>query len=483
MPRASTHSCPTVFVFGGERDWGRGGGREKEYVERSYDASNCECVRISSKIMSTVPPAKKPKTRNRAPDENAQTPAVPPPPFVLRLIKQTSSKTHFTKEEQDYMQHYGKKECKRLTEMLQNMKPLDEPRRLRVLRSKLPDHVKADIFRQLADNETPKFEEWVERALKLPLKTFTPIPKRQDHGKVIRNAIAIMNAEITGHDTAKQEVLRLICTWLNAGASTGFAIGLEGSPGVGKTSFAKRALARSMDRPFCFISLGGASDASGLLGHSYTYEGAVPGRLTESVVASQRMDPVIFFDELDKISSSPKGEEIVHALIHLTDPVQNEHIRDRYLHGIELDFSRAVLVFSYNDPTRVNPILLDRIKRIKLHTPKHDEKLTICRNHLIPRALSNFPDLQVALADDIVDFIVRKNAHEAGLRGIEKDIAHLVASYCLVKTYGSTEILGLTKKGGQTNEMNDFVLDFDFVNAVLAPEAASSTTSHLMMYS
>ena len=403
----------------------------------------------------------------------------PPPPFVLRLIKQNNSKTHFTKEEQDYMKQYGKKECRRLTDMIQNMTPLEEPRRLRVLRSNLPDHIKTDIFRQLADNETPKFEEWVERALRLPLNTFTPTPKRQQHREIIRKAISIMDAEITGHEVAKHEVLRLICTWLNTGASTGFAIGLEGSPGVGKTSFAKRALARSMDRPFCFISLGGASDASCLLGHSYTYEGAVPGRLTESIVASERMDPVIFFDELDKISTSPKGEELVNALIHLTDPIQNEHIRDRYLHGIDLDFSRAVLVFSYNDPTRVNPVLLDRIKRIQLQTPKHDEKMTICRNHLIPRALSEFSGLQLEFADNIVDFIVRKNAHEAGLRGIEKDIAHLVASYCLVKTYGSMEILGLAKK----QEVDDFVLDIHFATAVLVPEAVSTTTSHLMMYS
>lgn len=385
----------------------------------------------------------------------------------------------------------SKRERSRLENMLDHMNPASEPRRIRVLRSHLPMKVKSDIFRCLATNDTAKYEEWVEHALRLPLNKFTKRPDIKESEFVWR-AQRKMDEEITGHDEAKQEVLRLICSWLNNGGSTGFALGLEGEPGVGKTSFVKRALSAGMQRPFCFISLGGSSDASGLLGHSYTYEGAVPGRLAECLTSSGVMDPIIFFDELDKISSSGKGEELVHALIHLTDPVQNSHIRDRYLHGINLDISRAVLVFSYNDPSRVNPVLLDRIKRIQLKTPSHDARIDICRNHLVPRAIrmghrssprcsSSSECLQqdtgCGLPTDVIEYIVRKNSHESGMRGIEKDISHVVASFALVKMYGSSRVLGLS---------HDMVeIDLHFASAVLGPQDNSHvrSVSHLLMYS
>ena len=152
---------------------------------------------------------------------------------------------------------------------------------------------------------------------------------------------------ITGHEDAKLEVMKLLCTYARSGRSTGFSLGLEGGAGIGKTTFVKEAIAKCMNRPFYTIGLGGASDAAYLTGHSFTYEGAIPGRLTECLIEGGRMDPVIYFDELDKVSCTPKGDEIINILIHLIDAVQNDRIRDRYFNGIDLDFSRAIIVFSY----------------------------------------------------------------------------------------------------------------------------------------
>ena len=445
---------------------------------RFWGKSCRECVQTKEMAQ---PPPKRARTRSthtsannsaKSPSSNNSIPLMPPP-FIMRIVKNNmDSKVQFTTEEQQYMQRFGKPERARMDELLQRMKPSTEPRRIRVLRSKLPIHVKADIFRQLADNETVKYEEWVEHALRLPYGKYTPPPKTK-HPEFIQKARAKMDEEITGHDDAKHEVLRLICSWLNNGASSGFAIGLEGEPGVGKTSFVKRALSQCMGRPFCFIGLGGASDASGLLGHGYTYEGAIPGRLAECLTTSKVMDPIIYFDELDKISATGKGDELVHALIHLTDPIQNEHIRDRYLHGINLDLSRAVLVFSYNDASRVNPVLLDRIKRIRLNRPTNAQRMQICKNHLIPRALLNFPDSNLTLSTEVIDYIVHKNERESGMRGIEKDIAHIIASYCLVQMYGSTEVLGLSLGMGS--------LDLAFASSVLR-HVDQCSTSHLLMY-
>ena len=155
---------------------------------------------------------------------------------------------------------------------------------------------------------------------------------------------------------------------------------------VAATTFAKRALASAIGRPFVFIALGGASDAAFLTGHSYTYEGAIAGRLAESLRECKVSDPVIFIDELDKISKGSKGDEIANVLIHLTDREQNSHFRDKYFHGIDIDLSRAIFVFSFNSAKDVNPILLDRINVINMKTPSVEEKITICKKHLIPRA-------------------------------------------------------------------------------------------------
>lgn len=403
-----------------------------------------------------------------------------PPPFIMRLMEKKHEKFAFSDSEKQYMtQSYSKNDVRRMNNMLHDMQPNREPRRLRVLSSNLPLDVKSDMFRQLVDNETPKYEEWVERALKLPLEKFCERPCVSD-SEFIRQARQCMDSTITGHLEAKHEVLRMICSWLNGGGKNGFAIGLEGRPGVGKTTFVRHALSESMQRPFCFICLGGASDAGGLLGHSYTYEGAVPGRLAECVSRCGVMDPIIYFDELDKISTSGKGDELVHALIHLTDPVQNDRIRDRYLHGIDLDLSRAVLVFSYNDASRVNPILLDRIKRIQLSSPTIDERLEICTKHIVPRILrqvSSADDLPMQVPREVVDYIIASNKDEGGMRSIEKKLNHVLSSYFLVRTYGSGEVLGL-------DPGTPLRLDVAFASSVLGSDDVWSTShSHLAMYS
>ena len=407
----------------------------------------------------------------RRADATGTTPS-PPPPLVMRILRGSDiSRSGFTAQEEAYLQKYDKKEANRLRKLVASIAPIQEPRRLRVLRSNLPKLVKADIFRQLADNDTAKFEEWVERALKLPLEKMTPLPLEKPADLVAR-AHDVMEREITGHVEAKREVLCMLSNWINGGGGSGFAIGLEGEPGVGKTSFAKRALAKSMGRPFCFISLGGASDASGLLGHGFTYEGAVPGRLVECLTEARTMDPIIFFDELDKISTSSKGDELVHALIHLTDPVQNNHIRDRYFHGINMDISKAILVFSYNDPTRVHPVLLDRIRRIRMHSPSRQERIDICTNHLVPRAIALHPAHALHIAPPLVEFIVDKNTHEAGMRGIEKDLSQVISSYCLASTLGSASVLGLS---------DTVSLDLPFARGVLG-DAVVSAPKYLAMY-
>ena len=129
--------------------------------------------------------------------------------------------------------------------------------------------------------------------------------------------------------------------------------------------------------------MGGASDGSFLEGHSFTYEGSVWGKIVNVLMESKCMNPVIYFDELDKVSETQKGDEIINILIHLTDTSQNTQFNDKYYQGINFDLSKATIIFSYNDYSKINPILRDRIINIKTSSLKIPEKITMSKRILI----------------------------------------------------------------------------------------------------
>ena len=408
-------------------------------------------------------------------------PPMPPPmqtmqPIIIRAqnLPPTARGGILTNEETAYLStNYKSKEKQELRKLLKLLNPkTKEPKRLRVLRSQLPLHVKSDMFRQMKANESAKFDEWVETSLRIPFGKYSLMPTVPPI-KFLQNAHTLMDETITGHDHVKHEVLQMICTWLRTGSSDGFTLALEGEAGVGKTTFAKHALSRCMNRPFCFIGLGGMSDASFLLGHGYTYDGSTKGRLAECLAQSEVMDPIIFFDELDKVAQTPKGEEVINALIHLTDPVQNEQIRDKYLQ-FNLDLSKAILIFSYNDPKRINPILLDRIKRVKFGSPSLDEKLAIAKNHLIPKNLKRLQLEHVEVPTDIVEMVIERHAEEPGMRSVERDLIKLLQSYALTKVMGSSTLF-------EYDEEPKF--DLQFATRVLPTAVDDANASHLGMYS
>jgi ATP-dependent Lon protease len=151
------------------------------------------------------------------------------------------------------------------------------------------------------------------------------------------NSFDILRKTIYGQSNAKNKIMQILAQWITNPKSTGQVIALEGAPGVGKTSLVKNGVSKALNRPFSFYALGGETDVSNLEGHSYTYEGAHWGRITEMLMESKVMNPVIFFDELDKISNSYKGNEINGLLTHLTDPSQNNIFQDKYFSGIDID--------------------------------------------------------------------------------------------------------------------------------------------------
>ena len=204
-------------------------------------------------------------------------------------------------------------------------------------------------------------------------------------------------------------------------------LGFHGPPGVGKTCFAKKGIGKCLvdsdgnSRPFCILQLGGASDGSMLEGHSYTYVGAKAGRLVEFLQESKCMNPIIYFDELDKISETDKGKEIVDILIHLTDKSQNKEIFDRYFSGIELDFSKCIIIFSYNDASKVNKILRDRITEIKINPLKKNEKIVITNRYTL-KEISEELNYCCELSSDLIEYIIDTYTYEPGIRKLNEKL-------------------------------------------------------------
>ena len=236
----------------------------------------------------------------------------------------------------------------------------------------------------------------------------------------------LFNDSIYGHTHAKNQMLKIISQWMT-GEQNGYCFGFEGPPGVGKTSLAKQGLANclkdenNVNRPFSFIALGGSSNGSSLEGHSYTYVNSSWGKIVDILMESKCMNPIIYIDELDKVSKTEQGREIIGILTHLIDTTQNDIFQDKYFSGIELDLSKALFIFSYNDPDAIDKILLDRIHRIKFDHLSLNDKIVIVDKHILPEINTKMGfNNTVILSKDITKFIIETYTLEPGVRKLKE---------------------------------------------------------------
>ena len=242
----------------------------------------------------------------------------------------------------------------------------------------------------------------------------------------------VLDEAVYGHSKAKRQVERIIGQWIN-GENTGYCFGFEGPPGVGKTSLAKNGIAHCLTdedgtpRPFSFIAIGGSSNGSTLEGHNYTYVGSTWGRIVDILIEKKCMNPIIFIDELDKISMTEHGKEIIGVLTHLTDPTQNDAFQDKYFSGIDIDLSKALFIFSYNDPGLIDKILLDRIHRVKFDHLTVVDKLVITHKHIIPEICKKMGlEGNIAIEDDVVTYIIKEYTYEPGVRKLKELLFEIV---------------------------------------------------------
>ena len=273
-------------------------------------------------------------------------------------------------------------------------------------------------------------------------------------GEYVTAVSETLDSAVHGHVQAKRQIERIVGQWIS-GESTGYCFGFEGPPGVGKTSLAKYGLANCLknengeSRPFAFIAMGGSSNGSTLEGHNYTYVGSMWGKIVDILMDKKCMNPIIFIDELDKISNTDHGREIVGILTHLIDSTQNDCFQDKYFNGIDLDLSKVLFIFSYNDPGAVDKILLDRIHRIKFKHISLDEKLVICKKYLLPELYKKMglENGVVELSEVNLTFIIEKYTCEPGVRKLKELLFEIIGEINLecikMKTKSNNDSISL----------------------------------------
>lgn len=315
---------------------------------------------------------------------------------------------------------------------------ISKPYKVSLIESDIPVSYKASAIKKInslnymdqGSGEYYKIKEWVDTFMKIPFGKYCNLPITIDDGidkcsKFMEDAKDTLNKAVYGLDDAKLQILQMMGQWISNPNAIGSAIAIKGPMGTGKTTLVKDGISKILNRPFAFIALGGATDSSFLEGHSYTYEGSIWGKIVDIIIQSRCMNPVIYFDELDKVSDTAKGEEIIGILTHLTDTTQNSQFHDKYFSGIDFDLSKCLFIFSYNDESKVNPILRDRMYRIETEGYNGEQKNIISKDYLIPTIERNvnFKREDIHITDKAIEYMVRDYTDgEKGVRNLKRCI-------------------------------------------------------------
>ena len=401
---------------------------------------------------------------------------------------------HYSKEERTYYQRLSKNNQNKIAQTENTIIDVNEfliPTRFKILTSALPERVKAIAMQKLdhlytldvSNGEYHTTLHWIESIIKIPFEQYMQLPINATATASVTSRInqryspyeikifldkikTTMNSRVYGHLKAKDQIIRLLAQWISNPESKGLVIGIHGKMGTGKTSLIKDAICNVLEVPFAFIPLGGVSDSSYLLGHSPTYQSSVWGKIVDVLMTAKCMNPVLFFDELDKVSTTRNGDDIINTLIHLTDSTQNDKFHDKYFSNIEFDLSRCLVIFSYNNEESINPILLDRMVKITTEGYLPIDKIKIARHHLIPELFRDFAFKAGAIefTDDILKSIIRAVEDEEGVRNFKRGLHDIISNYNLKRLMNVNDMTATTAASAS-----------DVVTAVTAATAATDT--------
>lgn len=381
--------------------------------------------------------------------------------------KMTNEMEYFKKKLSNKEQMKIMKDLKEVNEQIQ----VNIPYRVSLLESQVPNKYKAAVMQKLnilksmepSDNEYYKIKNWVDAFMRIPFGRYKELDIKMDNGldqcsDFMSTAVEKLDNCVYGLNDAKMQILQMIGQWISNPQAMGTAIAVQGPPGTGKTSLIKDGISKILGRDFSFLALGGASDSSFLEGHSYTYEGSTWGKIVQILMESKSMNPVIYFDELDKVSDTAKGEEIIGILTHLTDTTQNSAFHDKYFADIDFDLSKCLFIFSYNDESKVNPILKDRMYRIQTKGYSSKEKVIIANKYLLPkiREQVNFKEEDVIIPNETIEYIISSTGmtkNEEGVRNLKR---------CLEIIHTKLNLFRLVKKDESNMIAKEISLDVSF---------------------
>ena len=364
-----------------------------------------------------------------------------------KLYKQDSSNKSGT----EYFKELNIKKKKEYIEKLKDIKKVDgeldnKPYMAKIIECETSTNNKSIILSKIntfenlkGSSEYYKLKSWITKVMKVPFGKYVAPPVLREDGsdkikEYLRGVRKNLDNDIYGHDVTKQQLIKILAHTIANPSEGGNIFALQGPPGVGKTALIQDGISKALGRPFTFICLGGATDACFLEGHDYTYEGSNHGRIVELLHQAGCMNPVIYFDELDKVSETPKGEEIINILMHITDATQNSHFNDKYFGGIDFDLSKAIIIFSFNDEHKISRILRDRMKIIRVKGYKMLDKINIARDYLLPKLMKHIGlDVNVQFKDDILEYIIDTYTYEGGVRKLKETLNDILLEINLRK--------------------------------------------------
>ena len=391
-------------------------------------------------------------------------------------------------QELEYFQDLTPEEKQKNINELEEIKKINRsniPLKFKILNSEMDIKTKSVAIENIeklgemdvSTGEYCKMDKWINGLIKIPFGKYNDLDITDENSieekrEFLYDTYNTLDKAIYGHKEAKMHILQVIGKWIKNPTSQGNVLALQGPMGNGKTTLVKEGIAKAINRPFAFIALGGASDSAFFDGHSYTYEGSHWGRIIDILIESKCMNPIIYFDELDKVSATFKGEEIIHLLTHLTDPSQNSLFQDNYFPGVHIDLSKSLFIFSFNDETKVDRILKDRMYVINTSGFKPEDKISICNDYILPELMETFMfnKEDIVFEKEAVEYIIETHTEkEEGVRNLKRCLETIISK---INIYNLSQTNSNDKQIPLTFEIDNFniplIINKERVNSLLS---------------